>query len=293
MKLVRYVSAGGAPRCGAVDGSQIRDLGGALLAAQAAPDDMNALLERGLDAIRQWAAEAPVGAALAGTRLLSPVGRPGKILALAGNYYVIGAPRKFDGTLATPYSFIKPATTVSGHEDTITMWPFAAEVIEEIELAAVIGKRGRDIPVEKALEYVAGYTILNDISGRSLAQPAERRAKDRDGWFDWLNGKWFDGFCGIGPWIVTADEIPDPQDLLVTTRVSGQERFAASTQHMIHTTAEWIAYISKITTLEPGDVLATGVYHPGGEETMLRDGDVVEGEIEKIGVLRQRFVRGG
>lgn len=289
MKLVRYVAAGGTTRCGVVRGSEVGDLGNALLACGAGADDMNALLAKGLETIRRWAEEAEPAGPVAGRRLVSPVGAPGKILALAGNYYVVGAQRTFHTDQVPPYIFMKPATSVSGHEDTIPMYPFAATMIEEIELAVVIGKSGRDIPKARAMDYVGGYTVVNDISARSLAQPAERRAKERDAWFDWLNGKWFDGFCSLGPWLVTVDEIPDPHSLKIETRVSGAVRFSVSTERMIHYIPETIAYISRISTLNPGDVIAMGVYHGGGDEIYLRPSDVVEGEIERIGMLRNRF----
>lgn len=292
MRLVRYEAVGGAVRCGVVMGAEIRDLGAALLEAGAAADDMNALLARGMETVRRWAETAPSAGPMVGRRLLAPVGAPGKILALAGNFYVEGHDRTIDTDAVPPWIFLKPATSVAGPEDVIPMYPFAATMIEEIELGVVIGKEGRDIAKDDAMSYVGGYTIVNDISARSLAMPAERRVKDRDFWFDWLNGKWFDGFCSMGPYLVTPDEVKDPHNLKIATRVSGATRFSVSTELMVHYIPETIAFISQITTLQPGDIIAMGVYHGGGDEIYLNSGDVVEGEIEGLGVLRNRFVRG-
>ena len=124
----------------------------------------------------------------------------------------------------------------------------------ETELAVVIGKAGRNIQVERAYDYVFGYTILNDISERRLNSQMENRSKrELDGFFDWLAGKWFDGFAPSGPWIVTADEIDDPHNLEITLTVNGQRRQQGNTGEMIFRIPEQIAYISSIMTLEPGD----------------------------------------
>ena len=152
----------------------------------------------------------------------------------------------------------------------------------------VIGRRGRDIPAGQAYRHVAGYTILNDITDRALASKEGPRAKrDRDAFFDWLVGKWFDGAAPCGPWIVTKDEIEDPHSLRIRTRVNGEVRQDGTTADMVFTVPELIEFISRVVTLEPGDLIATGtpsgVGHARG--VYLRPTDTVEVEIERIGIL--------
>ena len=158
----------------------------------------------------------------------------------------------------------------------------------ELELGVIIGKRGKNIPVEDALSYVAGYTVINDVSARTSQWGLEgRNPGEWDLFFDWLNGKWPDGFAPTGPWVVTADEIPDPQALQMTLKVNGHEHQNASTGDMIFTVAELIAFSSRFMTLEPGDTYATGTPSGVGDAsgTYLKDGDVMEAWVEKIGTL--------
>lgn len=224
-------------------------------------------------------------------KLLCPLPDAPKVLALAGNYYVEGAPRDVDKSVATPYFFAKLTDGILGPDDAILLPAFARDCIQEIELGVVIGRECRDVPVGQALAYVAGYTVVNDVSARALAHPAQRRNPSSDEWFDWLNGKWFDGFCVIGPCVVTADEIPAVQELEIVTRVNGKVRLTGNTRDMIFTVPECISYISRFTTLRPGDVIATGVVlGKGEEEVFLKPGDIVEGEIPPIGVLRNHVV---
>jgi len=291
VKLVRFQLGDGQASAGVVVDDVVRDLGPVLAELGGDRDDLRPVLTKSKAEIAGLAQGAPAAGRVDDVRLLAPVKRPGKILALAGNFYQEGAPRTIDTAAVPPWVFMKPATCVSGPEDEIRMPAFAPDVIDEIELAVIIGRGGLNIPYERALEHVAGYTVGNDVSGRSLAMPKERRAKDRDFWFDWLNGKWFDGFASLGPWIVLREDIPDPQNLDMEVRVNGKTKFAVNTNLMIHSVERTIEFISKITTLETGDVIMMGVYHGPGEEEYLQSGDVVEGEIKGIGVLRNRFVR--
>ena len=153
----------------------------------------------------------------------------------------------------------------------------------EVELAAVIGKRARRVSVEKALDYVAGYSIVNDVSARDLNMRSDYPFK-----FDWFQGKCHDTFAPFGPWIVPSWLIKDPQDLRMQLTVNGKSMQDDSTKNMIWTVREQIAYLSTIVTLEPGDVIATGT--PAGvgmgRGIYLKNGDVMEATLEKIGSLR-------
>jgi 2-keto-4-pentenoate hydratase/2-oxohepta-3-ene-1,7-dioic acid hydratase in catechol pathway len=226
----------------------------------------------------------------------APVERPGKIICLAGNYREhiaesgFAAPRASD--VATPQLFLKPATTVIGDGADIVIRANNARVGWEVELAVVIGKRGGNIAARDAYDHIFGYTILNDISERGLnSQIPNRSERERDKFFDWLAGKWFDTFAPCGPWIVTKDEISDPHNLEIKLSVNGEIRQRGNTGEMIHRIPEIIAYCSSVMTLEPGDIISTGTpvgAGLGGVSTSLREGDEVICKIEKIGTLRNR-----
>ena len=153
----------------------------------------------------------------------------------------------------------------------------------EAELGVVIARRCSRVRVEDALDHVAGYTCLNDLSARDLQNRVSQ----------WTRGKAIDGFLPMGPWLVTPDEVGDPQALAVRCRVNGETMQDGHTSLMIWTVAELIAFVSETITLEPGDVIATGT--PAGigaartPPVFLRDGDVVEVEIERVGVLTTRI----
>ena len=302
MKLVMY-SAGGAPgdaasatapRLGAVvDGTRVVDLSG----ASGAGGSIQALLEGGAQVLRATRAALERGGdaiPLDAVRLHAPLPRPGKILALAGNYRTHraeGGVSSPEPTQALPEVFCKPVTSVIGPDEAIRIpGPPVATVDYEGELGVAIGRRGARISEADAYQYIGGYVCVNDVSGRKL-DPGFERSPDlqqRAWFFDWLAGKWFDTFCPIGPWLVTADEIADPMALTLLTRVNGEERQRTSTGEMIHSIARTIAWCSTVSTLEPGDVIATGT--PAGvgsaRGVFLQDGDVVEVEIEGIGTLR-------
>jgi 2-keto-4-pentenoate hydratase/2-oxohepta-3-ene-1,7-dioic acid hydratase in catechol pathway len=226
----------------------------------------------------------------------APVERPGKIICLAGNYREhiaesgFAAPRASD--ITTPQLFLKPATTVIGDGADIVIRANKARVGWEVELAVVIGKRGGNIAARDAYDHIFGYTILNDISERGLnSQIPNRSERERDKFFDWLAGKWFDTFAPCGPWIVTKDEISDPHNLEIKLSVNGEVRQRGNTGEMIHRIPEIIAYCSSVMTLEPGDIISTGTpvgAGLGGATTSLSDGDEVICEVEKIGTLRNR-----
>lgn len=227
-------------------------------------------------------------------KLLAPVERPGKIICLAGNYrehitesgFVV--PETND--VITQQLFLKPSSAIVGNNDEILIGKNNVRVGWETELAVVIGKRGRNIPVESALEYVFGYTIMNDVSERGLnANIENRRQREMDRFLDWLAGKWFDTFAPCGPWIVTEEEIDDPHDLEIKLTINDELRQHGNTSDMIFRIPEQIAYASSIMTLEPGDIISTGTPAGagiGGASTSLQNGDALICEIEQIGSLK-------
>jgi 5-carboxymethyl-2-hydroxymuconate isomerase len=217
----------------------------------------------------------------ASLRLLAPV-RPGKIIAIGRNYREHAGEESAEVPEA-PLLFAKFPSAVVGDGATVS-WSSAltGQVDYEAELAVIIGRRARQVTPREALRHVLGYTCLNDVSARDL------QASDGQ----WTRAKSLDTFCPIGPWVVTADEIPDPGALRVQCRVNGELRQDASTTSLVHGVADLIAFCSQSFTLEAGDVIATGT--PGGvgafrdPPAFLANGDTVEVEIERIGVLRNR-----
>lgn len=228
-------------------------------------------------------------------KLEAPLARPGKIICLAGNYreHIVesGYVTPQESATITQQLFLKPASAIIGDGDEIVIGSQNRTVGWETELAVVIGRRGRNIKAEDAYDYVFGYTILNDVSERGLNSRVENRTKrEMDGFFDWLAGKWFDGFAPSGPWIVTADEIADPHNLEIKLTVNNRIRQQGNTRDMIFRIPEQIAYASSIMTLEPGDIISTGtpVGAGVGGDKSLHDGDELVCEIEGIGKLRNK-----
>ena len=261
------------------------------------PRSVREILARGPDCISCLAQLADSSDILTPTdsvRLLAPIPRPGKIIALAGNYsehikeagLALGlsdSPRR----TTVPRPFIMPSTAVTGPNEEIP-WPAYSEQIDyEIELTVVIGKKAKCISPEDALDYVAGYTIANDVSARSVTFKTARAQRPWDEFYDWLNGKWADGFCPMGPYILTSDEVDNVQNLKMTLKVNGKIRQNASTSQMIYPVADIVSFLSHIMTLEPADVIATGT--PAGVAMatgkFLQPGDTIECTIEKLGSL--------
>lgn len=294
MRIATYRGATG-PRTAAVIGpdgaEQLIDLHDAT--GGAVPQgDLLALLEApgALDAAK--GVTGGTGVPIGSVELLAPMARPPKLLAAAGNYQahiVEGGAAPVDKSNKVAKLFVKPSTSIAAPGATIPMPTTSRTMDWELELGVIIGKRGRNIPLEKALEYVAAYTIINDVSARTAEWnlPAERNPSDWDLFFDWLNGKWPDGFAPTGPWVVTADEIPDPQALRLTLKVNGETKQDATTEDMIWGCAELISFASRFMTLEPGDTIATGTPSGVGDAsgTYLAVGDVMEGWVEGIGTL--------
>jgi 2-keto-4-pentenoate hydratase/2-oxohepta-3-ene-1,7-dioic acid hydratase in catechol pathway len=284
VRLATYRGPDGSPRGAAVVDDDVVDLGaGVLDILQGGPT--------ALDAARATAAEGP-RVPLTDVRLLAPLPRPPKLIAAAANYQahiVEGGLPPVDKSRIVPKLFIKPSSAIIGPDEPLRLPTLSDTVDWELELAVVIGAGGKDIPVTDALAAVAGYTIVNDVSARSLRWDLDdRQPTNFDAFFDWLNGKWLDGFAPMGPWIVTADEVPDPDALPLRLTVNGKVCQEASTGDMIFGTAELVAFASRIMTLEPGDVIATGTPAGVGDTTgvYLRPGDVMEGTIGDLGMLR-------
>jgi 2-keto-4-pentenoate hydratase/2-oxohepta-3-ene-1,7-dioic acid hydratase in catechol pathway len=292
MRIATYRGSDGNARTGAVIGDagaeRIVDLHDAT-GGKVPQGDLLALLEAGaLDAARGASGD---GVALSSVELLAPMARPPKLLAAAGNYQahiIEGGAKPVDKSVIVPKLFIKPSTTVHAPGKAITLPSTSNTNDWELELGVIIGTGGKNIRVEDALSHVAGYTVINDVSARTSQWGVEgRNPGEFDLFFDWLNGKWPDGFAPTGPWVVTADEIPDPQALRMTLKVNGHEHQNASTGDMIFSVAELIAFASRFMTLEPGDTFATGTPSGVGDTTgtYLKDGDVMEAWVERIGTL--------
>jgi 2-keto-4-pentenoate hydratase/2-oxohepta-3-ene-1,7-dioic acid hydratase in catechol pathway len=327
LKVLTYLEEG-RERLGFVNGAGMVDALRALEAqpasAGAAPAEGAAWFAdclsfiRGGEAARALAAsllsQAPGAAirALKTVRLAAPL-RPSTILCSGSNYHDHNrekAAAPISGK--EPEFFLKTADCVVGPEANIVCDERLTKKLDcETELAVVIGRPGRHIPVERALEHVFGYTIVNDVTARDRQV---RRKPDGSTWYELGRGKVFDSAAPLGPWITTADEIPDPQALRLRTRINGELRQSASTADMIWSCAELIHFFSTNLTLQPGMVIITGT--PGGtawstdaelggrwigaaegEEVLVpaqgycRPGDVVECELERIGILRNTVAR--
>lgn len=212
-------------------------------------------------------------------RLVAPVPRPGKIVCVARNYAAHARELAGEPPPEEPSLFLKAPSCVIGPEDEIVLPRASTQVDFEGELAVVIGRFAREVDAHHALAHVAGYTVGNDVSARDFQGVRGQK----------FIGKSCDTFCPLGPALVTADEISDPQDLGLRTVVSQETMQSARTKEMSFSVAELIAFISRLMTLEPGDVILTGT--PAGvgmarkPPRWLRDGDVVEIEIERVGRL--------
>jgi 2-keto-4-pentenoate hydratase/2-oxohepta-3-ene-1,7-dioic acid hydratase in catechol pathway len=214
-------------------------------------------------------------------RLVAPLVPPRNVFCLGRNYAEHAAER---GAAAPehPVYFTKPAACVIGPGEPVVHHAVTAELDYEVELAVVIGRGGRDIPRAEALAHVFGYTVVNDVTARDLQKRHQQ----------WFKGKSLDGFCPMGPVLVTADEIPDPQGLEIGLRVNGETRQKSHTSRMIFPVAQCIEVLSQGLSLVPGDVIATGTPDGVGAASgrFLHAGDRVEAEVERIGVLSTPIV---
>ena len=232
------------------------------------------------------------GKSVESVKLRSPVLSPDKILCAAVNYTAHGK-EKNSTQPKEPYFFTKFRSCIIGNGDPILVPKISKKVDWEVELAVVIGKRGKYISRENAMEHVAGYTIANDISFRDLQYPEGWSEKPSRQGLNWVKGKALDGAFPLGPWLVTKDDIPNPQNLRISLSVNGVSRQNSTTGDMIFGVDRLIEYISSGLTLLPGDVISTGT--PSGVANysgapFLKEGDIVECEIEGIGKLRNPVV---
>ncbi|HCS41323.1 MAG TPA: 5-carboxymethyl-2-hydroxymuconate isomerase [Pseudomonas sp.] len=285
MKLARYTHDGKIS-IGVVQGDRVVNLD-ALLRTEALKDVSTLLASpEAMAAAREITATADNSVSLSQVRLEAPILRPGKFMALGMNYKDHEAEALRMG-MAIPTSqvwFSKQITCITGPFDEVH-YPRVCERLDyEAEMGVVIGKGGRRISEAEALNHVAGYFVANDVSARDW------QAKSPT----WTLGKSFDTHGPIGPWIVTADEIADPQSLTVTLSVNGERRQHSSTELMTYSIARQIAYLSEVMTLEPGDILITGT--PAGvgiamePPTYLKVGDVVRVDISGIGHIENTIV---
>lgn len=236
---------------------------------------------------------------LESVRLLAPLPDAPNIYCVAANYLDhiresgLERPEKKRGN---PHFFIKPRGSVSGPDDKIALPSISPGAIDwECELAVVIGVGGKHIPVAKASAHIGGVTVFNDYSDRKFREAPNRVDRPWDTFFDWLIGKWHEGFSAMGPVIVTPEEFPRGlSDLAIKLSVNGVLRQNSTTREMIFTPEELISFLSQVVVLQPGDVIATGT--PSGvaaglQCSYLQPDDLVEAEVVGIGVLRNRLVQ--
>jgi acylpyruvate hydrolase len=217
----------------------------------------------------------------ADVRLFSPLARPSKIVCLGLNY-VEHAREQGKEPPKSPVIFLKPPSSIAGPEDDIVVPPFCRHVDHEIELAFVIGKRAKNVAVERARSHIGGYVVLNDVTDRRIQKEEIQNSR----------AKGFDTFCPMGPALVTTRDMRDPNDLRLLLTVDGEVRQDARTSSLIHSVDQVLSFLSHGMTLEPGDVVATGT--PSGvgvfrePKVFLADGQVVRCEIEGIGAIENR-----
>ena len=297
------ISNNDAPRLGVICGDLMLDLE-KLVAnrwRESFPATMQEFIESGPEAwrrmaevVKQCASQSFPPEVLLGperVRLHSPIPRPRKNVICLGLNYVahMEESAKARGRQAkipeVPVFFTKAPTAVAGPNDPI-LWDqtVTSEVDFEAELGVIIGVGGKNIPRSEALEHIFGYTVINDFSARDLQQRH----------YQWFKGKSLDGFCPMGPHIVTAEEFGDPQTKKICLRVNGETKQSASTAEMIFAVPVIIEFLSRGMTLEPGDIISTGTPEGVGlgrtPPEYLKDGDMVETEVEGIGVLRNQIV---
>lgn len=300
MRFVRFFQDSDEARLGLRQGDQVFDVTAASLElfgtrVTSVTRFMEESIEPGL--LTRLAAfaisESRLAHPLNDVRLDAPIRDVPKLLALAGNFRKHVEESGFRAIqsqdVITPQVFSKPpSTTINAPGGTIAVRPANKFLDWEVELAVVIGKRGRDISAADAMSYVFGYSVINDVSERELNRDiVGRSVREFDPFFDWLLGKWFDGSAPLGPEIVTADEIANPHGLNLKLSLNGATMQSANTVQMIFDVPQTIAYVSSVLTLEPGDVIAMGTPDGVGKARAIRlkPGDVMSAEIEGIGRL--------
>jgi len=283
------------PRLGVLRADRMIDASQLAAAGWRPPSSLLDLIQQGPDSWRRMRdlvdqASPETGHPIAGIRWHAPIPRPPKNVFCLGRNYVAHAEeaaraRGQEVKIPTiPVIFTKAPTSVSGPFDDILVDRAVTQQVDwEVELGAIIGKTGRNISKADALQHVFGYTVINDVSARDLQQQH----------MQWFKGKSLDGFCPMGPLVVTADEFGDPQTKQLQLRVNGATKQDASTSKMIFAVDQIIEWLSKGLTLEAGDIIATGTPEGVGmgrtPQEFLADGDLLETEVEGIGTLRNRI----
>jgi 2-keto-4-pentenoate hydratase/2-oxohepta-3-ene-1,7-dioic acid hydratase in catechol pathway len=285
MKLMMFEKGKGAA-LGVVEGETVIDLG---VADPALPKDLAGLIAAGPDALakaKAAAAKAPAAAKLMlGTvKPALPIARPPKFICVGLNY-ALHAKEGGHPFPTYPSFFLRVTTSLTAPGAPVIRPKCSIQLDYECELTIVIGKGGRHIPEESALAHVFGYTCFNDVSVRDFQRKTTQ----------WTPGKNFDSTGPVGPWVVTADELPPgASGLRIQTRLNGEVMQDSNTSDMIFPTAKIIAVLSEFMTLEPGDLIATGtpsgVAHARKPPTWMKAGDTVEVEVERIGVLSNPIV---
>ena len=279
------------------DRPQFKRAARVLLEGGAAPREMMPLLERGAawrkalgvvagalaKGLGDSASSSRLLLPLSKTQLLAPIPRPGKITCVGLNY-ADHAREQGTEPPSKPIFFLKSSNTICGPADAIQLPPNSSQVDYEAEFAVVLGRRGRRIPEEKAMDYVAGYTILHDVSARDM----------QFGDNQWYRGKSCDTFAPTGPWIVTADEVPDINNLRISLTLNGKTLQDSNTSNLIFKVPFLISYLSQSVTWEPGDLLSTGTPPGVGvfrkPPVFLKPGDTVSVSVERLGTLTNSVV---
>ena len=285
MKLMMF-QRGKSTALGLVERKAVIDLG---IADPALPRDLKSLVAAGPDALvaaKAAAANAPASArfVLDAMKPALPIANPPKFICVGLNY-ALHAKEGGHAIPTYPSFFLRVPTSLVAAGAPVIRPKVSIQLDYECELTIVIGKGGRHIPEEKALDHVFGYTLFNDVSVRDFQRKTSQ----------WMPGKNFDGTGPLGPWVVTADELPaGASGLRITTRVNGETMQDSNTSDMIFSTARTIALLSEFMTLEPGDLIATGtpsgVAHARNPPAWMKAGDTVAVEIEHIGVLTNPVV---
>jgi len=292
LKLAHY-SKNGQPRVGFVKDEMIYDLGvsGALRSGGGGSWTIDRILsENLLPTLRD--AEKNLGRAggipVESVRLFSPILNPEKILLMAVNYFSHRKESKTEEAPHDPYLFTKFRNALIGPGDDVLIPKISQQADWEVELAVIIGQTGKNIARKDAFNYIAGYAVSNDISFRDLQFSTRLPDGNTKLGLNWVKGKGLDSSFPLGPWMVTRDEIPNPHDLKISLSVNGKVRQESRTSDMVFTVDSIIEYLSQGMTLKPGDIISTGTPQGVGAFTggpYLKDGDVLEATIEKIGTL--------
>lgn len=301
MKLVSY-SAGDRVESGVVvDGDLVAGLPSLHGLDASVPSTVIGLLEAGPEGLR-LATLAAEGLArketlpgLSSLRLAPPVPNPSKVVCVAGNNADHLAEWGIDGydrnRKGSPWLFLRPPGSLAAASSQLFIPAEMGEPGWELELAAIVGRRGFRLDPACAIEHVAGYAIFNDMYAADLRVPRGYGDDEWSRFFAWYEGHCFDGTAPCGPFFVTRDEVPDPHDLRIQLKVNGEPRLETHTGQMLFSVAECIAFISNFMELRPGDVVSLGACGETGHgsRSFLRNGDVIEAEIDGLGIQRNEI----